>query len=100
MSSIEELKKAANPFEKLTVATKEVIKQNETQIILLSRLCDLKETQQENDKKFRDAWQAAKIKDTRMTMGVLAIAGIALYLDYFRGWPVVKWLTNLISQVF
>lgn len=69
-------------------------------IVLLSRLCELKETQQANDKKFRDAWQAAKIKDTRMTMAVLGIAGIALYLDYFRGWPVIKYLTGLVGRVY
>ncbi len=100
MDQIDKVKEAANPFMQLTKATNEVINQNEIQIKLLSRLCDLKETQQANDKKFRDDWQAAKIKDTRITMVILAIAGIALYLDYFRGWPVIKYLTGLVGRVY
>ena len=97
MNEIDKVKEAANPYTQLTKATNEVIDQNEIQIKLLSRLCDLKETQQANDKKFRDAWQAAKIKDTRMGMGILASAGVALYMDYCRGWPVFNWLKNLIG---
>ena len=100
MSDLDDIKAAANPYTQLTKATNEAINQNEIKIKLLSRLCDLKETQQANDKKFRDAWQAAKIKDTRMGMGILAIAGVALYLDYFRGWPVIKYLTGLVGRVY
>lgn len=100
MNEIDKVKEAANPFIQLTKATNKLIKKSETQIILLARLCELKETQQADDKKFRDAWKAAKIKDTRITMVILAIAGIALYLDYFRGWPVIKYLTGLVGRVY
>ena len=104
MNEIDKVKEAANPFAQLTKATNKLIDKSETQIILLSRLCDLKEEQQkreikkeEDDKVWRDVWAAAKRKDNVMGMCVLSIAGVALYLDYFRGWPVIKWLTSLVS---
>jgi len=104
MSEIDRVKEAANPFAQLKTAINKLIDKNETQIILLDRLCELKEDQQkreikkeEDDKVWRDVWAAGKRKETRMAMAVLVIAGVALYLDYFRGWPVIKWLTNLIG---
>lgn len=111
MTSLNDLKNAANPFTQLAKDTKKVIEQNEIQIILLSRLCDLKEDNiellkdicdlKEQQKKADSDWRvysrADRIKDRLITMVLLTIASIALYLDYFRGWPVIKWLKSLIG---
>lgn len=109
MSDIEELKKLGGPIlakakeeqnNKIDALIKLSVKScelQETNIVLLSRLCDLKEQQQASDNAFRNSWAAAKIKDTWLGIGVLTIASVALYLDYFRGWPVFKWLKSLIG---
>lgn len=111
MSSIEELKKAANPFDKLSEKMDKVIEKSETQIILLSRLCDLKEDNIEKlqdicdykeDQKIADNdWRvyakASHKKDWWLGLGVLSIALVALWMDHSRGWPMFNWLKNLIG---
>ena len=79
---MDDLKKLAAP--KTTELIKAVTEQNElldVQIVLLDRLCTLKEAQQEGDDTFRDSWKSAKMLDTRVSLWVLVLANAALYLD-------------------
>ena len=104
MSGLDDVKNAANPFAQLAKDTKKIVEQNETMIILLGALCDSvdggTEVKREmigiisTNHKELAAW---KRKDTIMAWGVLSIACLALYLDYFRGWPVIKWFTSFIG---
>ena len=52
--------------------------------VLLDRLCTLKEDQLESDKKFRDSWRMAKVKDLRLSLWFLGLANVALYLDVIK----------------
>lgn len=82
---MDELKeKAATKYSDLAKEVKEL---KEEQIVtnnLLCRLCDLKEAQKHGDIKFRNSWRDAKAHDTRLSLGLLVLANIALYLDIVR----------------
>ena len=54
------------------------------QITLLSRLCDLKEAQQDGENNRHQDWQNAKIRDTRVSLWVLSCASLAVYLDVIK----------------
>ena len=79
MDELERLKEAGAP--KLAAAKAEQNEKIETCIILLDRICTLKEEQQEGDIKFRNKWARAKLNDTRISLILLALANIAIYLD-------------------
>ena len=89
---------------------KELAKQNEllsiqndlsdTNIVLLDRLCTLKEAQQESDDNFRDTWWKRKIRETRGDMIVLfvMVAGVGLDMIKVNGnSSVIMWLSNLFG---
>lgn len=98
MDEFKELKEKASPkFSELTKAMEEV---NKEQIItnnLLCQLCDLKEAQQQGDKKFRNMWYKGKVRDTRVSLWVLVLANIALYLDVIKIDSNGTFITGLIN---
>jgi len=79
MDELEKLKQLGAPH--LTAAKEEQNDKIETCIILLDRLCTLKEEQQAGDIKFRNKWANAKLNDTRISLILLALANVAIYLD-------------------
>ena len=79
MDELEKLKQLGAPH--LTAAKEEQNDKIETCIILLDRLCTLKEEQQAGDIKFRNKWARAKLNDTRISLVLLVLANIAIYLD-------------------
>jgi hypothetical protein len=82
---MDELKeKAASKYSELLKETKEQNEKLEISIVLLDRLCTLKESQQNSDNSFRDSWRKAKVKDTSVSLWVLILANIALYLDVIK----------------
>ena len=112
---MDELKRKAQPkYMELVEYSKEqyteLVKNNEllaiqndlsdTQIILLDRLCTLKENQQQQDDAFRDTWWRRKVLDTRGSMVVLFIMTIGIGLDMIEvngNSSIVVWLSNLFG---
>lgn len=109
---MDELKRRAQPkyLELLEYSERhhiELVKQNtlleaqnelaDTNIILLDRLCTLKEAQQESDDSFRKSWRSAKINDTRVSLWVLVLANMALYLDVIEINNEGTFITALLS---
>ena len=98
MDEFKELKEKASPkYSELKEVMEEV---NKEQIItnnLLCQLCDLKEAQQQGDKKFRNMWYKGKVRDTRVSLWVLVLANIALYLDVIKIDSNGTFITGLIS---
>ena len=92
MDELKSLKaKAAPKFERMAKEAKDnntkLDKNNEllnTQIVLLARLCELKEDQRDGENKFREDWENAKRKDTHIGLWVLVLANVALYLDVIK----------------
>lgn len=83
---MDELKaKAAPKHLELMNENKEQNEKLEACIVLLDRLCTLKENQHDNDTLFRDMWQESKRKEGKQTLWILALANIALYLDIVKG---------------
>lgn len=79
---MDDLKDKARPkHNELVAQLKELNAKQETNIILLDRLCDLKEMQQENDNEFRDSWAILKRRDSKITHLLLLIASITFSLD-------------------
>jgi GTP-dependent phosphoenolpyruvate carboxykinase len=96
---MDELKsKAAPKHVELITETKEQNEKLEACIILLDRLCTLKENQHENDTLFREMWQESKKKESKQTLWILVLANIALYLDIVRDGDnsVVKRLFDIL----
>lgn len=84
-AGMDELKSKAAP--KNAEILKATLDQNDLldiQIVLLDRLCTLKESQQNSDDSFRNSWRNAKLRDTRVSLWVLILANIALYLDVIK----------------
>ena len=82
MDELEKLKQLGAPH--LTAAKVEQNDKIETCIILLDRICTLKEAQQAGDIKFRNKWAALKSFDTRVSLWVLLLANVAVYLDVIK----------------
>ena len=74
----------AKEFSNNTEVLERIKELSNNQIVLLDRLCTLKEEQQENDNKFRDDWGSAKRNDTKVGLWVLVLANVALYLDVIK----------------
>ena len=83
-----ELKKKANPRYKELAELEKTINEGGDKIdicvVLLDRLCTLKENQQESDNTFREDWRQIKIRDTRVSWLILIIASAAFYLDVIK----------------
>ena len=95
---LKELKDKASPkFSELTKETKIQNAKLEICIILLDRICNLKEEQQHGDKKFRNLWEQGKIRDTRVSLWVLVLANAALYLDVIKIDSNGAFITGLIN---
>jgi len=82
MDELDRLKQVGAP--KLAAAKEDQNEKIETCIILLDRLCTLKEEQQAGDIKFRNKWASAKLNDTRISLILLALANVAIYLDVIK----------------
>lgn len=98
MDEFKELKEKASPkFSELTDAMKEVTKEQIITNNLLCQLCDLKELQQQGDKKFRNLWEQGKIRDTRVSLWILVLANVAIYLDVIKIDSNGTFITGLIN---
>ncbi len=82
MTELERLKVAAAP--KLAAEKADQNEKLEVCVVLLDRICTLKEQQKEGDDAFRGAWRRAKINDTRIAICLLILAHAAIYLDVIR----------------
>ncbi len=76
--------------------------QNEIIILLLDRLCTLKENQHDNDSSWREKWLDAKRSNTRFTLFQIGIGVTALYLgviDINTDNPIVSEVIGLLAMV-
>ena len=79
--NLDDLIKAADPLLTKEAKDKQITNAKiEVMIVLLARLCELKEEQQQKDNNFRDLWWTSKIKDSRVALWVLGISNISLAL--------------------
>ena len=100
MDELEKLKQLGTPH--LTAAKEEQNEKIEACIILLDRICTLKEEQQSGDIKFRNKWASAKSTDTRISLILLALANVAIYLDVIKVnaySPLVEGVSNVFDIV-
>ena len=100
MDELEKLKQLGAPH--LTAAKEEQNEKIEACIILLDRICTLKEEQQSGDIKFRNKWASAKSTDTRISLILLALANVAIYLDVIKVnaySPLVEGVSNVFDIV-
>ena len=70
------------------------------QIVLLDRLCTLKEAQQESDDNFRATWWKSKVLDTRVSIIVLfiAVAGVSFdVIEVNSNSAIIGWLSGLFG---
>ena len=63
-----------------TALTQNAISQNEIVILLLDRLCTLKENQHDNDSSWREKWLEEKRSGNKKTLAQILIGCIAVYL--------------------
>ena len=95
---LDELKRKAAPKHyELIEINSELLKEQIISNNLLCRLCDLKESQQRGDIKFRNQWKSGKINDTRISLVLLVLANIALYLDVIRVDGSGAFITGVMS---
>lgn len=101
---LSDLAKATNEQNELLVLQGEFLgKQNDLadiQIVLLDRLCTLKEEQQESDNAFRASWWARKLLDHKASMVVLFVMVFGVGLDMVKvnsNSSIVNWLSNLLG---
>jgi len=104
-----DIKEAANPFAQLCKKSHKVIEQNikiieqnEIKITLLSRLCELKEKQQEGDDSFRSTWLRSSIKKFYISLVSIFITGAVLWLDILELNPdskIVKAINTMIDYM-
>ena len=81
----DELKEKARPkHNEMITELKTMNDKQEVNIILLDRLCELKEMQQASDNTFRDDWAKLKHRDSKITHVLLVIAITALMLDFIQ----------------
>ncbi len=76
--------------------------QNEIIILLLDRLCTLKENQHDNDSSWREKWLDAKRSNTRFTLFQIGIGVTALYLgviDINTDNPIVSEFIGLLAMM-
>jgi len=100
MDELDRLKQVGAP--KLAAAKEDQNEKIEACIILLDRICTLKEEQQVGDIKFRNKWAKAKLNDTRISLILLALANVAIYLDVIKinaYSPFVEALSNGLSEL-
>lgn len=82
---MDELKsKAAPKANELIRVTKEQNELLDVQIVLLDRLCTLKETQQKNDNLFRARWWRSKVLDTKLTFIGLFFLAVGFYTEFLH----------------
>ncbi len=92
-----DIKRQANPFIQLTESIDRLRIENNDR---LDGIIKLKNTQQESDNNFRDAWWKAKVRDTRLSFILLGLAITALYLDVITvNSEITDFITNLIAGI-
>ncbi len=102
-SLLSELTKATNDQNELLVLQGEFLgKQNDLldiQIVLLDRLCTLKEQQQNSDDSWRVSWWKAKVLDTRVSIVVLfiAVAGVSFDVIQINGDSAI--INSLLAMI-
>ena len=103
---MEELKKKANPLYKELGELETVIKNGngklETCIVLLDRLCTLKESQQLSDDSFRNSWMNANARKFRVSVIAIMLTGSVLYLDVLKldeSSVIVASVINLLNTI-
>lgn len=94
--------KAAPKYKELSDVLGNQTSQNEIIILLLDRLCTLKENEGDNNYDWRQKWLDAKRSSTRFTLLQIGIGVTALYLgviDINKDNPIVGKFISLLTNI-
>lgn len=93
--------KAAPKYERLAKEASDQNAKLDVCIVLLDRLCTLKEDQRDGENKRHQDWLSAKVRDTRVSLWVLSCASLAVYLDVIKidsnGNFILEWLARMLG---
>ena len=90
--------KAAPKFERLAKEASDQNAKLDVCIVLLDRLCTLKEAQQDGEDNRHEDWQNSKIRDMRAALWVLGVAVVGVSLDFIKVDSEGRFITWLINM--